>query len=259
MPRMFVMLDIDQRRRVWESVEKSLEQAIYELTWAGMLWGIYGAVKLAEMRYEMLGQLDREREAASSLLSAYYTAWTNAMALPKSERNPEWTKNEAKYLVKIKELKDRLTFHLRRGDVGGIGDYMILSRVNFRLGLYEDARLIYAQILSVESSLPISPENRVLMLAEMGEIKIYLDKHEDGLATLNLALSELANISDAKTRIRVYKTVASGFLLLREDRLELLAGNYLKAAYSLAESHGLADQQIKIQVLQKKLKRSKKI
>ena len=210
---------MESKISLYKKVDEVLWQATYELTWAGLLWGKCGAIKLSEMRYEVLCELGQRREAMSSLLSTYYTAWGNAGAKMSWSSFPEWPAwvwRAIKYRAKAKKLAYQLDFLIKLTppiSEPGLADFMILGRVLFRLKEYESAVNYYQCALAMGGH---SKDNRALISAEMGEALVYA-KSSDGMPLLQSALDMLKEVDDPKTKVRIYKTMAAVKLFVAKN------------------------------------------
>ena len=229
---------------VLRKAERGLNEAVYALTWAGVLWGRTGAIRVSRLRAEYLKVLGEEASALSALSSTYYTAAGNAAA------RVGQTSGAAKYLwlcrvvwclVRAVVLSNRLE---RRAGLSG----MTPDQLDVRASILRKARRYQAALRCIEEALRRggrSPDTTALLEASRGEAFYALGMS----AAATIAYAHALLLCDRvrpTTSVRVLKSWGAHRIRLGE-RGE--ARRVLRDALVLAEKHHLGDQEEKIRAL----------
>ena len=229
---------------VLRKAERGLNEAVYALTWAGVLWGRTGAIRVSRLRAEYLKVLGEEASALSALSSTYYTAAGNAVAHAQQARGWRkhlWRARAVVCLAIAVLLSNKLE---RRAGLSG----MTPDQLDVRASILRKARRYQVALGCIEEALRrdgLSPDTTALLEAGRGEVLYALSRSTEATVAYNHALLMCDRVRPT-TSVRVLKSWGAHRIRLGE-RGE--ARRVLRDALVLAEKHHLGDQEEKIRAL----------
>lgn len=245
-------------QEVLRKAEKGLSQAIYELTWAGELWGRWGAIRLSRLRAEFLEALGESPAALSSLSSTYYTAFGSARALARQSVWPLklfWSARAGWYLVRAARLSARFA---RTIDLHAMsaGELDVRSRILSRIGDAIRAFLprwvrvdwAYAESLRcIEEALGrntvVFADSRALLLMNKAEVLAAMGRRQESDLVYQ-KIYELLDRVKPTTSARLLRSLGVNY---KKNRSHDLARSYFERALRVAREHHLQDQVLKIE------------
>lgn len=246
----------------WEALKKAengLREGVNALTWAGMLWGRLGAIRLSKLRYEFLRELNRHDVALSALASAYYTASGHARA--RATTGTAWLERlgwfilSGWYLKGAVRLSDRLARFLSLAD-------MSPDQLGVRASILSKARRIGDALCCIEEALGrngVTADTRSLLLSSLGATHSALGNATEAAKAYRQA-RELLDRIQPSTRVRVLRASAEfnlASIATGEQPVSPVTRAWairdLNTALQLAYEHHLHDQVVKIQAILEKL------
>lgn len=237
-------------RAVLEKIEANLRDAVYVLTWAGVLWGPGGAIRLSRARSAFLNALGLPISADSALLSTYYTAMGNAAARVKERFLSRdlsgcdicfWALRAAWCFIKVSRLASRL---LGRGI-----ENLAPDQLDVLAAALERTFRRASALRCIEEAIgrwDVSPSSRMLLTARMGKILYIQHRAADARKAFD-AVREAVRDGNLPPTVMARLCRALGEHCLRDRNPA--AGYWLRAAERIAREHNLGDQLVKIEPL----------